>query len=154
MKSNQTYKHQAPMGYLIHEVARLMKRRFEEEARVHGITLPQWRVLAQVALNEGISQVALAAATDTDPMTVSGVLDRLEKRGLIDRYPDPTDSRAKLARLTAEGEEIFTTARKVGLSMYEAALEGVTSDERQTVITALSKMRENLSGQTADLEEV
>ena len=53
------------MSYLIHEVGRLMKRRFEEEARVHGITLPQWRVLAQVALNEGITQVALAAATDT-----------------------------------------------------------------------------------------
>ena len=154
MKSNQTYKHQAPMGYLIHEVARLMKRRFEEEARAHGITLPQWRVLAQVGINEGISQVALAAATDADPMTISGVLDRLEKRGLIHRYPHPTDSRATLARLTTEGEEIFTTARKVGLSMYEAALEGVTSDERQTVITALSKMRENLSGQTADLEEV
>ena len=154
MKSNQTYKHQAPMGYLIHEVARLMKRRFEEEARVHGITLPQWRVLAQVAIHEGITQVALAAATDTDPMTVSGVLDRLEKRGLLDRYPDPTDSRAKLARLTAEGEEIFTTARKVGLAMYEAALEGISPEERQTVITALSKMRENLSGQTADLEEV
>ncbi|MBN9360276.1 MULTISPECIES: MarR family transcriptional regulator [unclassified Devosia] len=154
MKSNLSYKHQAPMGYLIHEVARLMKRRFEEEAKVHGITLPQWRVLAQIALNDGITQVGLATAADTDPMTISGVLDRLEKRGLIDRYPDPTDSRAKLARLTAEGEEIFTTARKVGLSMYEAALEGVTPDERQTVITALSKMRENLSGQTADLEEV
>ena len=46
MKSNLSYKHQAPMGYLIHEVARLMKRRFEEEAKMHGITLPQWRVLA------------------------------------------------------------------------------------------------------------
>ena len=87
-------------------------------------------------------------------MTVSGVLDRLEKRGLIDRYADPTDSRAKLARLTADGEQLFTTARKVGLSMYEAALEGVTPEERQTVIAALSRMRDNLSGQTADLEEV
>jgi MarR family transcriptional regulator for hemolysin len=154
MKSQQTYKHQAPLGYLVHEVARLMKRRFEEEARVHGITLPQWRVLAQIALNEGITQVALAAATDTDPMTVSGVLDRLEKRGLIERYADPTDSRAKFARITAEGERIFTTARKVGLAMYEAALEGVTPEERQIAISALSRMRENLSGQAADLKEV
>ena len=75
MKSNLSYKHQAPMGYLIHEVARLMKRRFEEEAKVHGITLPQWRVLAQIALNDGITQVGLATAADTDPMTISGVLD-------------------------------------------------------------------------------
>ena len=154
MKPNQAYKHQAPMGYLVHEVARLMKRRFEEEAKIHGITLPQWRVLAQIALNEGITQVALAAATDADPMTVSGVLDRLEKRGLIDRYADPTDSRAKHARLTAEGERVFTTARKVGLAMYEAALEGITPEERETTINALSKMRENLIGQTAELEEV
>ena len=154
MKSNFGYKHQAPLGYLINEVGRLMKRRFEEEARIHGITLPQWRVLAQVALNDGITQVALAAATDTDPMTVSGVLDRLEKRGLIERYADPTDSRAKFARLTAEGEEVFTTARKVGLAMYEAALEGVSPEDRQTVISALMRMRDNLSGQAAELEEV
>lgn len=154
MKSHLTYKKQAPIGYLVHEVARLMKRRFEEEARLHGITLPQWRVLAQIGLNEGIAQVALAAATDTDPMTVSGVLDRLEKRGLVDRYADPTDSRAKLARLTAEGEQVFTSARKVGLAMYEAALEGVTPEERQIAITALSKMRDNLTGQPAELEEV
>lgn len=154
MKTNLGYKHQAPMGYLIHEVSRLMKRRFEEEARAHGVTLPQWRVLAQIALHDGISQVGLATATDTDPMTVSGVLDRLEKRGLIDRYADPTDSRAKLARLTAEGEEVFNTARVVGLAMYEAALVGVTPEERQTVISALSKMRDNLTGQAAEFEEV
>ena len=83
MKSNLSYKHQAPMGYLIHEVARLMKRRFEEEAKVHGITLPQWRVLAQIALNDGITQVGLATAADTDPMTISGVLDRLGPDGVL-----------------------------------------------------------------------
>ncbi|MDB5540041.1 MAG: MarR family transcriptional regulator [Devosia sp.] len=154
MKSNLGYKQQAPMGYLIHEVARLLKRRFEDQARVHGITLPQWRVLAQIALNEGITQVALAAATDTDPMTVSGVLDRLEKRGLIDRYADPTDSRAKLARLTPEGEQVFTTTRTVGFAMYEAALEGITPEEREIAIKALSRMRDNLIGQTAELEEI
>lgn len=148
------YKHQAPVGYLIHEVARLMKRRFEEEARLKGLTLPQWRVLAQIALNEGITQVALAAATDTDPMTTSGVLDRLEKRGLIDRYVDPTDSRAKLARLTAEGEDVFRTTKTVGLDMYEAALDGVSPDEREIVIRVLSKMRDNLTGQAAELEEI
>lgn len=154
MKSQQTYKHQAPLGYLIHEVARLMKRRFEEEAKTHGITLPQWRVLGQIAMHEGITQVQIATATEIDPMTVSGVLDRLDKRGLIDRYADPTDSRAKLARLTAEGEALYTTARKVGLAMYEASLEGVTEDEREALIGVLSRMRINLSGQSAELEEV
>lgn len=142
------------MGYLIHEVARLMKRRFDEEARVHGITLPQWRTLAQIAIHEGITQRALAEAIDTDPMTISGVLDRLEKRGLIDRYPDPTDSRAKLARLTPVGTEVFNSAKRVGLAMYESALEGITPSEREIVISALARMRTNLIGQAAEFEEV
>jgi len=145
---------QAPLGYLIHEVARLLKRRFEEEARSHGITLAQWRALAQIALQEGITQRALADAIDADPMTVSGILDRLDKRGLIDRFPDPSDSRAKLARLTPAGEELFRLARTVGLAMYETATRGLTPEEREVMQSALCKMRDNLSGQPAELEEV
>jgi MarR family transcriptional regulator for hemolysin len=49
MKEELDIRHRAPLGYLIHEVARLMKRRFEDEARSLGITLPQWRALAQIA---------------------------------------------------------------------------------------------------------
>lgn len=154
MKSSDSdFKHHAPLGYLIHEVARLMKRRFEEEAKTHGITLPQWKALAQIALKDNITQREIADSIDADPMTVSGILDRLEKRGLIDRFPDPTDSRAKLARLTPEGDRLFRKAREVGLAMYEAATVGLTETEREVMKTALCKMRDNLSGQPADLEE-
>jgi DNA-binding MarR family transcriptional regulator len=148
----ESFKTRAPMGYLIHEVARLMKRRFEDEARLHDITLPQWRTLSQIALSEGVTQAQLAANIDVDPMTMSGILNRLEKRGLIDRAPDPADSRAKLARLTAEGEALFETARTVGLAMYETALEGVSKADQDVVVAALARMRDNLTGQTAEKE--
>jgi MarR family transcriptional regulator, transcriptional regulator for hemolysin len=154
MNASSPTRPQVSLGYLIHEVARLMKRRFEDEARTHGITLPQWRTLAQIANSDGISQAALAALIDTDPMTMSGILDRLEKRGLIDRTADPSDSRAKLASLTPAGVEHYSTAKTVGLAMFETALEGVTLAERQIVETALSKIRDNLSGQAADLKEL
>jgi DNA-binding MarR family transcriptional regulator len=146
------FKERAPLGYLIHEVARLMKRRFEDHARAYGITLPQWRALAQIELDEGISQSALAACIDADPMTVSGILDRLEKRGLVDRYVDPADSRAKLARLTEDGRHLFDTARDVGASMYSAALDGVSPDDVAVTQSVLKRMRENLAGQVAELE--
>ncbi len=154
MNLKQDYKTQAPLGYLIHEVARLMKRRFEDEASMQGITLPQWKALAYISANDGITQKALAAAIDTDPMTISGVLDRLEKRGLIERYVDPTDSRAKLARILPEGDEVVRNARRIGLAMYESALDGVSPGDRETVVAVLGKMRGNLIGQTAELEEV
>jgi MarR family transcriptional regulator, transcriptional regulator for hemolysin len=137
--------HKAPIGYLVHEVARLFRRRFEDEARIHGVTLPQWRALAEIHRQEGISQVSLAGCIDTDPMTLSGILDRLEKRGLIERYTDPNDSRAKLARLSPVGLELVSTARNVGRELYENALEGLDEVERKNLAAGLVRLRDNLN---------
>ncbi len=141
------------VGYLIHEVARLMKRRFEDEARLHGVTLPQWRALAEIHRSEAISQVALAGCIDTDPMTLSGILDRLEKRGLIVRFADPNDSRAKLARLTEAGQDLVTTARSLGRELYENALMGVPPAERDALAEALRRIRDNLNTMSAVQKE-
>lgn len=137
------------IGYLIHEVARLMRRRFEDEASVHGFTLPQWRALAEIYRNEGIAQVSLAAALDTDQMTVSGIVSRLEKRGLIERYADPNDSRAKLAKLTPAGVTLVTNAKNVGRALYENALDGLSPADRDAMAAKLRLIRDNLNSMTA-----
>ncbi len=144
----------APLGYLIHEVSRHMKRRFEEEARTHGVTLPQWRALAEISRTGGITQVNLAACIDTDPMTLSGVLDRLEKRGLIERYPDPNDSRAKLAKVTPQGMVLIDKAKSVGLQLYSQAVSGLSDDEQALLARALTRMRENLQALNAEQKEL
>lgn len=143
------FKERAPLGYLVHEVAKLMKRRFEAEARAHEITLPQWRALAQIAQKNTVTQAALAQAMDIDPMTLSGVLDRLEKRGLIERYADPGDSRAKLAHLTEAGAAIYRSAREVGTAMYENALVGISQQDAAHAQAVLQRMRDNLIGSEA-----
>ncbi len=143
----------APLGYLVSEVAKLMKRRFEEEARVHGITLPQWRALAELSLNHGMSQVELAGCIDTDPMTLSGILDRLEKRGLIERSADPNDSRAKRSVATPAGQELVQEVRRVGHSLYEHALDGLSNAERKQLIDVLGRMKDNLLAMNAEQKE-
>ena len=156
MKSNQAtaeYRQRVQLGYLVHELARLMKRRLDGEARLHKITLPQWRALAHVGNNAAITQAALAQALDTDPMTISGVLDRLEKNGLITREPDPADSRAKLTQLTPEGAERLEVARRLGAEMYEAALAGISKHDVAIAETVLQQMRDNLFGLTAASED-
>jgi DNA-binding MarR family transcriptional regulator len=141
-------------GGLLHEVAKLLKRRFEEEVRVYNVTLPQFRVLAQIALGQDSSQKALAASIDVDPMTMSGILDRLEKRGLINRIPDPGDSRAKLAAVTEEGAEIVESARNVGLGVLEEGLQGLSEKERTQLKYLLGRMRDNLVGEPARIKEL
>ena len=126
---------------------------FEDEARIHGVTLPQWRALAEIHRQEGISQVALAACIDTDPMTISGILDRLDKRGLVERFTDPNDSRARLARLTPEGQALVSTARNVGRELQDASLEGLSEEERQRLTAQLKHIRDNLNNFTAEQKE-
>jgi DNA-binding MarR family transcriptional regulator len=143
-----------PVGFLIHEVARLLKRRFEEEARNHGLTLQQWRTLGTIAKGGNVSQAGLAAALDTDPMTMSGILDRLEKRELIVRAADPNDSRAKLTTVTADGAALVDNARDVGRGLLDQALTGVSDRDRDTLIRALGCIRDNLQGETARVKEL
>src|SRR5690606_11735840 len=130
--------------YLVYEVAKLLRRRFESVTRAHELTLTQWRAMAQINRQPEISQAVLAAATDSDPMTMSGVLERLERRGLIERYPDPTDSRAKLARLTEDGTQLLTAASKISDELHALSLDGFTPQEREILMQGLSRIRDNL----------
>lgn len=143
-----------PVGYLVNEVSRLFKRRFEDEARVFGVTLPQWRALAEVARHESVTQVNLANAIEADPMTVSGMLDRLEKRDLVNRFADPTDSRAKRVRITPSGEELVDAARKVALAIYAQALTGIDKQEQQALTAMLDRIRDNLAADATKEEEL
>lgn len=144
---------EASVGYLVYEVARAFRRRFEDEARRHDLTLPQWRALAELARKGGVSQVVLAGAIDADPMTVSGILDRLEKRALVRREPDPHDSRAKIVRLTDDGRALYDTAKAVGVELYQFAVQGMSPAELEAVAKGLTRIRNNLNGPRADHKE-
>jgi DNA-binding MarR family transcriptional regulator len=88
------------LGFLLHEVARLLRRRFEQNARDSGLTRSQWQVLAYLANNEGINQSGLADLLEIEPITLCRIVDKLQTRGLIERRPDPSDRRAWLLHLT------------------------------------------------------
>jgi MarR family transcriptional regulator, transcriptional regulator for hemolysin len=141
------------VGTLLGEVSKLLRRRFEQLAREHELTLPQWRILGELHRRDGISQKALADAMDADAMTVSGILDRLEKRGLLVRTVDPADSRAKLAKLTAEGAALIAETRKLGGQLMEQVLEGLAEDERQVLANCLNHIRTRLCASLNDLNK-
>jgi MarR family transcriptional regulator for hemolysin len=76
-----------------------MERAINEELAAHGITYPQWQVLAWLSLAGGaLSQVQLAERLQVEPPTLAGILDRMERNGWIVRESDPTDRRRKLVR--------------------------------------------------------
>src|SRR5215470_3695403 len=81
---------------LIKDLDQVLRRRFEERVRAAGLDLtrPQYRVLIFLDRNPGITQARLAELLDVEKMTVTGLLDRMEKRGWVERRRDPNDRRA------------------------------------------------------------
>src|SRR5580700_1653429 len=84
---------QSTIGHLIHEVARLWRKRFEQNIRNCGLTRSQWQAIAYLSKHEGIHQAALAELLEIEPITLVRILDKLEDRGLIERRQHRTDRR-------------------------------------------------------------
>ena len=61
---------QPTLGFLLHEVARLLRKRFERRAQHLGLTRSQWQVLARLATHEGIHQGGLAELLEIEPITL------------------------------------------------------------------------------------
>src|SRR5215475_11511096 len=91
---------QPTLGFILHDAARLLRKRFEQHARGLGLTRSQFQALAYLATNEGIHQGGLADLLDIEPITLVRILDRLEARSLIERRAHPTDRRIRLLYLT------------------------------------------------------
>ena len=83
----------------MHDTARLLRKRFEQNARDLGLTRSQWQVLAHLARNEGIQQSALADILDVEPITLVRMVDRLAGGGPGRAPHHPKDRRVWLLSL-------------------------------------------------------
>ena len=75
--------------FLLSDVARHMRTYGNQLAQQHGITFAQLTILARLEGESDLSQNELAAITELAPMTVAGLVDRLEEVGLVRRCADP-----------------------------------------------------------------
>ena len=102
------------LGFLLHDVARLLRKRFEQNARGSGLTRSQWQVLAYLAQNEGINQSGLADLLEIEPITLGRIVDKLQTLALIERHPHPSDRRVWLLHLTPAARSKLTQLRGLG----------------------------------------
>jgi MarR family transcriptional regulator, transcriptional regulator for hemolysin len=132
------------LGFLLHDVARLLRKRFEQNARGSGLTRSQWQVLAYLSWNDGIHQNGLAELLDVEPITLGRIVDKLEACGLVERHPHPTDRRVHLLRLTAAAGPKLALMQELGDITRGEALAGVSEAERARLMEVLQLLRSNL----------
>ncbi len=134
-------------GFLVSDVARLLRERFNDTARSLGLTLAQARSLLHLSRNEGISQVALARLLEIQPITLLRQLDRLEEAGLIERRPHPSDRRAQQLYLTPAAGHLLKEIGRLGRDLAARAFSGLSEAELQAIAAGLNRVKDNLSGE-------
>ena len=134
------------IGLLLHDVARLLVRRFEQEARnLGGLNGRQWQAIAFLSQCEGINQTQLADLLEIEPISLVRMLDRLAERGLIERRQNPNDRRTWLLFLKEAASPFLVAAKPLDDAAQSEALSGVFDEDRDRLLQALTLMKTNLT---------
>jgi MarR family transcriptional regulator, transcriptional regulator for hemolysin len=134
-------------GFLVHDVSRLIKRRFDRQVRQMGlpITRQQAAVVLNIAGNEGVSQAEVAAWLDIEPIALVRMLDKLHEEGLVERRAHPTDRRVRTLWLTPAARPVITQILAINKAIRKEAFAGMPSHARDAVIDILDGIKGNLA---------
>ena len=122
-------------GFLVHDVARLFGRRFNQRALLFlGLTRAQCKVLGYLARNEGINQAGLADLLEIKPMTLVRQIDRMEEDGWIERRPQPGDRRARRLVLTDKARPILARILDLSNEIRTEAFAGLHNKGRRVLL--------------------
>lgn len=150
MKNEDTHR----IGFLLHDAARLLRRRFEARGSAYGLSAAQWRMLVTLVKAEGVAQARLAEVLEIEPISVSRLLDRMEEGGWVERRQAAHDRRVRMVFPTEQARDAFGKVKSMAGEVFSEALEGLSNDERATLVRGLETMCENLSdGESASCGE-
>lgn len=130
---------------LRNEAFHLLRQLFQQHTSrwqhaMPDLTKPQYAVMRAIAEHPGIEQVALTDVAVSTKATLAEMLNRMEKRGLVHREPDPHDKRRRFVFLTAEGNALLKNCLPVGSEVDESFLGRLSTQERKQFSELVRKM--------------
>lgn len=118
-----------------------------------GLEPRHFAVLRAVGEAAGNSQQAVALRLNIPASTMVSLLDHLERDGLIERRPHPTDRRTRLPHLTARGEQVLDQAGRLGAQWEKEICSGLSPAERDTLLGLLRRVAINVGIATDELPD-
>ena len=131
-------------GFLIHEIARLLSRAFEQQTNELNVTREQARVLAYIAMNEGAKQADIAKLMDVQKIRITKLVDDLEQLKLIRRQSDPDDRRVKKLYVEDDAQIVLEGIWQRLSDISDIALSSIPTQERKKLVNHLSAVRDIL----------
>jgi MarR family transcriptional regulator, organic hydroperoxide resistance regulator len=109
-----------------------------------GLHLGQDLLLEQLWRHDGLSQSSLVARLGVEPPTVTKMLQRLERAGLLRRERDPDNPRLWRVFLTERGRELQLPVRDLRRQVERRLLTGLSDEDRERLIALLARVTANL----------
>jgi DNA-binding MarR family transcriptional regulator len=148
MSSRSTAK-EDPLQKLVQEIdqhlaiiRQKLREPLETEFARGGLTAPQRMVMQALVRSQGLSLKQLSAQVSLAHSTVSGIVDRLQARGLVARHKDEADGRATVIVPSAEVRDFVSNRMpELAISPLTQALRGATKAEQAAILRGLRKLR-------------
>jgi DNA-binding MarR family transcriptional regulator len=127
---------------LIKNTWQKLSRYYNQRLSGYDLTVPKALLLLEISPDSGENPKSLSAKLDLESSSMTGLLDRLEKKGLIERRPDPDDRRGVLIFLTSHGIEARETIKSLVEQLDRKLQEALPAEDIKTfrkIISVVSK---------------
>ncbi len=136
---------QPSLGFLVHDIARLIRADFAVRADQYGMTQTQLRTIAYLGRMEGCSQTELAAAIEVQPVTLGRQIDKLERSRLVERRRNAADRRTIRLYLTPRSRPPVRSLQKISRKVSARATASMNAGQRDLLLQMLEQVRANLA---------
>jgi DNA-binding MarR family transcriptional regulator len=133
------------LPYLINRVGFALVASFSATLKPHQLTIDMWRVLAALSNNSGQRQVDLSGMTSIDPSTMSRLVSRLVRLGLVTRSRSETSNREVVVALSPKGRALVQRLIPVALKLEQTASSGLPAKDLAVVKRLLRQIYTNLA---------
>jgi len=131
--------------YKLSKVMRKVQRYYEYNLAPFEITPVQFYVLSALLENDGMKFKDLARSVNIDGSTLTGILDRMERNGFVERRDDPDDRRSLLVFMTDKAKERGATMISLAERLDMEIREHFSDEDFNTFIKVLDKITETIS---------
>lgn len=129
-------------------VAHALKRVVNARVQPGGLSMARLRVLYQLVGGESVRMGELSACVDVAPRTMTSTVDAMERDGLVQRRPDPTDGRATVVSITDEGIRSFHEGMRLQAMAVADLFDGLDADRRTALAEILDRLGEAVAAAT------
>ena len=141
------------LPYLINRVGSALVERMEQDLARHGLSIAMWRVLASLSESGKLRQIDIAGMTAIEVSTMSRLITRIVRMGLVTRTRSDTSNREVTVELTQKGRALVNELIPVARNLELAAVSGLSIADLAVTRDCLRQMYFNIAPHQDQLAE-